>query len=142
MLAIAILSVLIRRHVGSHVVLGSAQQEYTGDYEQQRGKGSFPAMITPAYQRAKRASQLASQVSVFVLITVNYANFFISVPPGFRWNSTRQCFLTEAALVGCYGDSCILVSPLSIILCAMIGLHPSNGERTMYLTPKLGQISS
>ncbi|XP_014401852.1 PREDICTED: nebulin-related-anchoring protein isoform X7 [Myotis brandtii] len=38
------------------------EQEYTEDYEQPRGKGSFPAMITPAYQRAKRASQLASQV--------------------------------------------------------------------------------
>ncbi|KAM5323089.1 nebulin-related-anchoring protein isoform 6-T6 [Glossophaga mutica] len=38
------------------------EQEYTEDYEQQRGKGSFPAMITPAYQRAKRANQLASQV--------------------------------------------------------------------------------
>ncbi|XP_070288343.1 nebulin-related-anchoring protein isoform X6 [Myotis yumanensis] len=40
----------------------SLGEEYTEDYEQQRGKGSFPAMITPAYQRAKRASQLASQV--------------------------------------------------------------------------------
>ncbi|XP_045294943.1 nebulin-related-anchoring protein isoform X11 [Leopardus geoffroyi] len=38
------------------------EQEYTEDYEQQRGKGSFPAMITPAYQRAKKANQLASQV--------------------------------------------------------------------------------
>ncbi|XP_045425328.1 nebulin-related-anchoring protein isoform X1 [Lemur catta] len=38
------------------------EQEYTEDYEQQRGKGSFPAMITPAYQRAKEANQLASQV--------------------------------------------------------------------------------
>ncbi|XP_045438073.1 nebulin-related-anchoring protein isoform X9 [Pipistrellus kuhlii] len=38
------------------------EQEYTEDYEQPRGKGSFPAMITPAYQRAKKASQLASQV--------------------------------------------------------------------------------
>ncbi|ELV13446.1 Nebulin-related-anchoring protein [Tupaia chinensis] len=37
-------------------------EDYTGDYEQQRGKGSFPAMITPAYQRAKKANQLASQV--------------------------------------------------------------------------------
>ncbi|XP_058154350.1 nebulin-related-anchoring protein isoform X2 [Dasypus novemcinctus] len=37
-------------------------EEYTEDYEQQRGKGSFPAMITPAYQRAKKANQLASQV--------------------------------------------------------------------------------
>uniref|UniRef100_A0A670Y776 Nebulin related anchoring protein n=1 Tax=Pseudonaja textilis TaxID=8673 RepID=A0A670Y776_PSETE len=31
-------------------------------YEQQRGKGSFPAMITPAYQIAKRANELASDV--------------------------------------------------------------------------------
>ncbi|XP_073096491.1 nebulin-related-anchoring protein isoform X8 [Manis javanica] len=38
------------------------EQDYTEDYEQQRGKGSFPAMITPAYQRAKKANQLASQV--------------------------------------------------------------------------------
>ncbi|XP_032735445.1 nebulin-related-anchoring protein isoform X7 [Lontra canadensis] len=38
------------------------EQEYTEGYEQQRGKGSFPAMITPAYQRAKKANQLASQV--------------------------------------------------------------------------------
>ncbi|XP_024411360.2 nebulin-related-anchoring protein isoform X7 [Desmodus rotundus] len=40
----------------------SLGEEYTEDYEQQKGKGSFPAMITPAYQRAKRANQLASQV--------------------------------------------------------------------------------
>jgi hypothetical protein len=36
---------------------------YTEDYEQQKGKGSFPAMITPAYQIARRASELASDVS-------------------------------------------------------------------------------
>ncbi|XP_058527607.1 nebulin-related-anchoring protein isoform X4 [Ochotona princeps] len=40
----------------------SLGEEYVEDYEQQRGKGSFPAMITPAYQRAKKANQLASQV--------------------------------------------------------------------------------
>ena len=40
------------------------QVRYTEAYEQQRGKGSFPAMITPAYQIAKRASELASDVSV------------------------------------------------------------------------------
>lgn len=40
------------------------QVRYTEDYEQQRGKGSFPAMITPAYQIAKRANELASDVSV------------------------------------------------------------------------------
>ncbi|XP_073650061.1 nebulin-related-anchoring protein isoform X4 [Tursiops truncatus] len=38
------------------------EQEYTEDHEEQRGKGSFPAMITPAHQRAKIANQLASQV--------------------------------------------------------------------------------
>ncbi|XP_032465199.1 nebulin-related-anchoring protein isoform X1 [Phocoena sinus] len=38
------------------------EQEYTEDHEEQRGKGSFPAMITPAHQRAKIANQLASHV--------------------------------------------------------------------------------
>uniref|UniRef100_A0A6J0SP25 Nebulin-related-anchoring protein isoform X1 n=1 Tax=Pogona vitticeps TaxID=103695 RepID=A0A6J0SP25_9SAUR len=36
--------------------------KYLEEYEQQRGKGSFPAMITPAYQIAKRANELASDV--------------------------------------------------------------------------------
>nr|XP_008268750.1 nebulin-related-anchoring protein isoform X2 [Oryctolagus cuniculus] len=49
----------IVRMVEARKTLG---EEYTEDYEQQRGKGSFPAMITPAYQRAKKANQLASQV--------------------------------------------------------------------------------
>uniref|UniRef100_A0A8C8T088 Nebulin-related-anchoring protein n=1 Tax=Peromyscus maniculatus bairdii TaxID=230844 RepID=A0A8C8T088_PERMB len=40
----------------------SLSEGYTEAYEQQQGKGSFPAMITPAYQRAKTANQLASQV--------------------------------------------------------------------------------
>ena len=40
------------------------QVRYTEDYERQRGKGSFPAMTTPAYQIAKRANELASDVSV------------------------------------------------------------------------------
>ncbi|XP_066880745.1 nebulin-related-anchoring protein isoform X49 [Kogia breviceps] len=40
----------------------SLGEEYTEDRQQQRGKGSFPATITPAYQRAKIANQLASQV--------------------------------------------------------------------------------
>ncbi|XP_040598371.1 nebulin-related-anchoring protein isoform X4 [Mesocricetus auratus] len=39
-----------------------SEQGYREDYEQPQGKGSFPAMITPAYQRAKTANQLASQV--------------------------------------------------------------------------------
>lgn len=41
----------------------STQQGYLEDYDQHRGKGSFPAMITPAYQNAKKAHQLASDVS-------------------------------------------------------------------------------
>lgn len=53
---------------GGNVVCDSKyfffQVRYTEAYEQQRGKGSFPAMITPAYQIAKRANQLASDVSV------------------------------------------------------------------------------
>ncbi|XP_075830607.1 nebulin-related-anchoring protein isoform X8 [Microtus pennsylvanicus] len=40
----------------------SLAEGYTEDCEQQQGRGSFPAMITPAYQRAKTANQLASQV--------------------------------------------------------------------------------
>uniref|UniRef100_A0A8C9CGJ7 Nebulin-related-anchoring protein n=1 Tax=Phocoena sinus TaxID=42100 RepID=A0A8C9CGJ7_PHOSS len=40
----------------------SLGEEYTEDHEEQRGKGSFPAMITPAHQRAKIANQLASHV--------------------------------------------------------------------------------
>ena len=38
--------------------------KYTADFEERKGKGSFPAMITPAYQIAKRANELASDVSV------------------------------------------------------------------------------
>ncbi|XP_035260193.1 nebulin-related-anchoring protein isoform X1 [Anguilla anguilla] len=37
-------------------------QMYTEEHEQQRGKGSFPAMITPAYQLAKKAHDLASNL--------------------------------------------------------------------------------
>ncbi|XP_061086083.1 nebulin-related-anchoring protein isoform X2 [Conger conger] len=37
-------------------------QMYTEEYAQQRGKGSFPAMITPAYQLAKKAHDLASDL--------------------------------------------------------------------------------
>uniref|UniRef100_A0A3Q1GTL3 Nebulin-related anchoring protein n=1 Tax=Acanthochromis polyacanthus TaxID=80966 RepID=A0A3Q1GTL3_9TELE len=34
--------------------------KYTEEYEQSKGKGSFPAMITPGYQAAKKANTLAS----------------------------------------------------------------------------------
>uniref|UniRef100_A0A663EB73 Nebulin related anchoring protein n=1 Tax=Aquila chrysaetos chrysaetos TaxID=223781 RepID=A0A663EB73_AQUCH len=40
----------------------SSGLKYTEDFEEQKGKGSFPAMITPAYQIAKRANELASDV--------------------------------------------------------------------------------
>ncbi|XP_073540774.1 nebulin-related-anchoring protein isoform X2 [Phyllobates terribilis] len=36
--------------------------KYTEEYEEQRGKGSFPALITPGYQIAKKANELASDV--------------------------------------------------------------------------------
>ena len=39
-------------------------QDYVEEYEERRGKGSFPAMITPAYQNAKKANELASDVSM------------------------------------------------------------------------------
>ncbi|XP_036428590.1 nebulin-related-anchoring protein [Colossoma macropomum] len=35
---------------------------YTEDYEQQRGKGSFPAHVTPGYQVVKKANEMASKV--------------------------------------------------------------------------------
>ncbi|XP_065602690.1 nebulin-related-anchoring protein isoform X2 [Cyrtonyx montezumae] len=37
-------------------------QDYMNEYEEHRGKGSFPAMITPAYQNAKKANELASDI--------------------------------------------------------------------------------
>uniref|UniRef100_A0A673N4E9 Nebulin-related-anchoring protein-like n=1 Tax=Sinocyclocheilus rhinocerous TaxID=307959 RepID=A0A673N4E9_9TELE len=39
-----------------------SQHAYTEEYEQQRGKGSFPAMITPGYQMAKKAHDIASDL--------------------------------------------------------------------------------
>ena len=41
-----------------------SQIAYTEEYEQQRGKGSFPAMITPGYHLAKKAQENASDVSI------------------------------------------------------------------------------
>lgn len=40
------------------------QIAYTEEFEQQRGKGSFPAMITPGYYLAKKAQENASDVSM------------------------------------------------------------------------------
>lgn len=48
------------------------QLKYTEEYEQQRGKGSFPAMITPAYLIAKRANELASNVSFKSKLCMNW----------------------------------------------------------------------
>lgn len=39
------------------------QYAYTEEYEQQRGKGSFPAHLTPGYQISKKAGEQASDVS-------------------------------------------------------------------------------
>ncbi|XP_059892423.1 nebulin-related-anchoring protein isoform X3 [Gadus macrocephalus] len=41
---------------------GVSQIAYTEQYEQQRGKGSFPAMITPGYKLAKQAQAHASDL--------------------------------------------------------------------------------
>ncbi|XP_044130613.1 nebulin-related-anchoring protein-like [Bufo gargarizans] len=48
-----------------HAKSGGQQRsdiQYTEDYVEQRGKGSFPALITPGYQIAKKANELASDV--------------------------------------------------------------------------------
>uniref|UniRef100_A0A8C1IAT4 Nebulin-related anchoring protein n=1 Tax=Cyprinus carpio TaxID=7962 RepID=A0A8C1IAT4_CYPCA len=39
-----------------------SQHAYTEEYEQQKGKGSFPAMITPGYKMAKKAHDIASDL--------------------------------------------------------------------------------
>ncbi|XP_072883891.1 nebulin-related-anchoring protein isoform X1 [Hemitrygon akajei] len=38
------------------------QPEFSAEFEEAKGKGSFPAMITPAYYSAKRANDLASDI--------------------------------------------------------------------------------
>ena len=43
--------------------LFSFQYAYTEEYEQQRGKGSFPAHLTPGYKMSKKATEQASDVS-------------------------------------------------------------------------------
>ncbi|XP_069610440.1 nebulin-related-anchoring protein [Ranitomeya imitator] len=48
-----------------HAKSGGQQRsdiKYTEEYEEQRGKGSYPALITPGYQIAKKANELASDV--------------------------------------------------------------------------------
>ncbi|XP_044521529.1 nebulin-related-anchoring protein [Gracilinanus agilis] len=40
----------------------SLSEDYSEEYEEARGKGSFPAMITPAYLNAKKANELASDI--------------------------------------------------------------------------------
>lgn len=44
-------------------MLFSFQYAYTEEYEQQRGKGSFPAHLTPGYKISKKATEQASDVS-------------------------------------------------------------------------------
>ena len=54
------------------------QIAYTEQYEQQRGKGSFPAMITPGYKLAKQAQAHASDVSSASWDPVHYKSITIS----------------------------------------------------------------
>uniref|UniRef100_A0A4W4EJX1 LIM zinc-binding domain-containing protein n=1 Tax=Electrophorus electricus TaxID=8005 RepID=A0A4W4EJX1_ELEEL len=42
---------------------------YTEEYDQQRGKGSFPAHVTPGYKVAKKANEMASKVRASLLIS-------------------------------------------------------------------------
>uniref|UniRef100_A0A3B3SDX1 Nebulin-related anchoring protein n=1 Tax=Paramormyrops kingsleyae TaxID=1676925 RepID=A0A3B3SDX1_9TELE len=49
-------------HGYSNDWMGRLIHTYTEEYEQHKGKGSFPAMITPAYQLAKKAHDLASDL--------------------------------------------------------------------------------
>lgn len=44
-------------------IINKKQVVYMEEYEQQRGKGSFPAHFTPGYQVAKKANEMASKVS-------------------------------------------------------------------------------
>ncbi len=44
-------------------LLSVHQYAYTEEYEQQRGKGSFPAHLTPGYKMSKKATEQASDVS-------------------------------------------------------------------------------
>nr|XP_020460888.1 nebulin-related-anchoring protein [Monopterus albus] len=46
----------------SQVEKTASDVNHTEEFEQSKGKGSFPAMITPAYQAAKKASTLASNL--------------------------------------------------------------------------------
>ena len=69
------------------------QLQYTEEYELRQGKGSFPAMITPGYQVAKRATQLSSNVSVSFF---NHVLDFLKVEnPGFRPFSLDSIFCDE-----------------------------------------------
>uniref|UniRef100_A0A4W3I6R0 Nebulin-related anchoring protein n=1 Tax=Callorhinchus milii TaxID=7868 RepID=A0A4W3I6R0_CALMI len=52
---------LLRAKAGGRL---ASNLKYTEEYEAMRGKGSFPAMITPAYCTAKKANELASDVSI------------------------------------------------------------------------------
>lgn len=54
----------IKRFICSVKVNHVLQIAYTEEFEHQRGKGSFPAMITPGYCLAKKAQENASDVSI------------------------------------------------------------------------------
>uniref|UniRef100_A0AAX7U457 LIM zinc-binding domain-containing protein n=1 Tax=Astatotilapia calliptera TaxID=8154 RepID=A0AAX7U457_ASTCA len=57
--------VLTPNNFVSHKKRPYCSVKYTEEYEQSKAKGSFPAMITPGYQTAKKANTLASNVSGF-----------------------------------------------------------------------------
>lgn len=73
------------------------QIAYTEQYEQQRGKGSFPAMITPGYHLAKKAQENASNVSINLTATlISKTNKLSAV----LINSLSTIFLIDIRTVG------------------------------------------
>lgn len=49
---------------GGRSLIFFLQYAYTEEYEQRKGKGSFPAHLTPGYKMSKKASEQASNVSI------------------------------------------------------------------------------
>lgn len=68
------------------------------DYEEHRGKGSFPAMITPAYQNAKKANELISDVSMKQEVSKIGQMQVVAY-----YNEKIQCYLFEQLTETCKG---------------------------------------
>lgn len=69
------------------------QVKYTVDYKQKKGKGSYPAMITPAYQLAKKANTLASNVSELVIVPPTGAGRLRAMSLKGFWQGSGLCLI-------------------------------------------------